>query len=75
MKKERFSIKKNETVTGHLWHGNKLIAQVYDSGFRSNDDVLLVLIRKIPYTPAKVLKCEISTESGKWCIFNKKVNK
>lgn len=74
--KTKFSIKKNETVKACLLDMNgKLICQLYDSGFTSKDDVFQALIRKTPYYSGKVVKCEISTESEKWTIFNRKVNK
>lgn len=72
----KFSIKKNETVTAVLMNqDDKLICQLYDSGFTSKEAVFQALIKKTPYYTGHVVRCQISTESEKWTTFNRRVNR
>ena len=54
MKKQVFRIAKNDEIKARaLSENNNLLALVYDSGFTTINEVVNVLMSKIPYTSGK----------------------
>lgn len=73
--KTRFRLSKNDTVKGFLLSPRgKILASIYDSGFRTKNGVYRALVRKVGYYEGKSVTCSITTEDGKYTIFTKKVN-
>ena len=61
MKKQVFRISKNDVIKARvLSENNNLLALVYDSGFTTINEVVNVLMSKIPYTSSKKITIVIT---------------
>ena len=61
MKKQIFRISKNDEIKARaLSENNNLLALVYDSGFTTINEVVNVLMNKIPYTSGKKITIVIT---------------
>ena len=61
MKKQIFRISKNDEIKARaLSENNNLLALVYDSGFTTINEVVSVLMNKIPYTSGKKITIVIT---------------
>ena len=61
MKKQVFRISKNDEIKARaLSENNNLLALVYDSGFTTINEVINVLMSKIPYTSGKKITIVIT---------------
>ena len=75
--KTRFIISKNDTVKATMSsHDGKLLSSVYDSQFTTINEVVGMLISKVPYTPTKSVNITIyNVDKDTVKYLTKKVNK
>lgn len=76
MKNQRFRVSKNDTIKATASGKNNLLASVYDSEFTTINQVVSLLISRIPYYSGKTIEISIyNIDKQTVKYITKKVNK